>query len=117
MQANDGTHFYKDFDIQAKLVKVDKIDDQFSKILVQDLSGQKYEGKFDHQKSPFLKHKNQNLRIRSCKLNMEKNTFDNEGNVHPSPSTYDEDIKQKLSSTDQLRQINMLHEQGKSSNN
>jgi hypothetical protein len=46
---------------------------------------------------------------------MEKNEFDAEGNVHPSPSTYDEDIKQKLSSTDQLKQINMLHEKGKSS--
>ena len=34
MQAYDGTIFYKDFDIQAKLLRVDPIDEQFSKILL-----------------------------------------------------------------------------------
>ena len=49
-KAQDGTKYYKDFDIQAKIVNLDKITNESAKIIFQDLSGMKFESKFNLDK-------------------------------------------------------------------
>lgn len=63
-----------------------------AKLIIQDLSGMKFESKLDAQKFPTLKNKGQNIRIRAVKLDLETNRFDSAGTVIPSASTYQKDL-------------------------
>lgn len=48
--------------------------------------------------------------MRSVKIDLEKNKYDTDGCILPSASTYGDDFK--LSSMEQLKQINLNHERG-----
>lgn len=53
----DGNYYYKDFDIQCKVDRIGKIDDETQKIMLQDLSGQRFEAKIELQKYPWVLNK------------------------------------------------------------
>lgn len=72
---------------------------------MQDLSGQKYEAKIETNKNPYLNRKGLNVRIRSARIDPELNKFDNQGNVYPSPSKYNDDPDQKKKSVEKKSNI------------
>lgn len=107
---NHQEYYYRDFDIQAKVINFDLIQNsepQMAKIMIQDLSGMKFESKLDVKKFEALKSKGQNIRIRAVKVDIDSNRFDSAGTVIPSTSNYQKDLiyidKRRMNSLDKLK--------------